>query len=275
MHREEAIAEPGSRKQDEHRQRAQRLSSSLDHGQWLVAAIVTDPRARTMALSRPGPRGRTVLRGAFVSSGLDIRRHRRSRRLRKLGPWYSEHRLLRSSRATSVRCDRGGRRGRRGRRGGRLWLARFARWRLEAEHGVLADSLLRGDAARRLFGRLRLLVHANARLVEPLWSLIAHGVAALAAKRVVGGNSSSTLGTIHDSPVPYQNSVTPAPTGEYPSRRPCRRDQRGGRPPNGQRAPHRVRRSIDRLLDASARDAPPRLRDRAYALRRHRRLEAP
>ena len=78
---------------------------------------------------------------------------------------------------------------------------------------MFANALLRRRAGGLCF---RLLVHANTGLVEAFRSVVAPGVTTFATERIIGGNFGSTLGTIHDASVPYQNFFAPAPSGESP-----------------------------------------------------------
>ncbi len=78
---------------------------------------------------------------------------------------------------------------------------------------MFANALLRSRAGGLWF---RLLVHANTGLVEAFGAVVAPGVTTFATERIIGGNFGSTLGTIHDASVPYQNSFALAPSGGSP-----------------------------------------------------------
>ena len=206
IHHQKAVAEPACREKNEDGDGAKRLPSSLRHRERLVRAVVAHASPDTMTPHR-GLGRRTALirsrRARFDLGGMV--RSSAPRRLEELGAGNADHRLLRLSGALRPRRSEGRRRWWRWSR--RAGATRWRRERWHPEHRVLANSLLRRDATRPLHrGGVGLLVNSNARLIEPVRPVIAHRVTAFASERSIGGDFGSTLGTIHDAPLPYQKS---------------------------------------------------------------------
>lgn len=203
MQREQAVRDPSGREQHEHAEHRQGSLAPLNDGQRLVPAVVADPN--------PGPMTRTRVRRRFIPCDLSVRRGGGRGRLRKLRTRYSKHGFLGCLRTSARRFDRRRRRTVRFVCG--FWLLRRTWNRRHSQDRLLPNAGLRRDSLGRLPRLFGLFVNADARLIEPLWRMIPHGITALAAKRVVGRDSSSALRTVHVACVPYQISGRPAYRG--------------------------------------------------------------